>query len=51
LIGAIFAWLIGVIIFFTGDVPKIVTIMSYTIGILLCWFVASYSIKSNRAKA
>jgi ABC-2 type transport system permease protein len=51
LIGVIFTWLIGGIIFFSGDVPRIVTIVGYIIGILIGWFIASYSIKLNRVKA
>lgn len=51
LIGVIFTDIIRGIVFFSGDVPRIVTIVGYVIGILLGWFVASYSIKLNRVKA
>lgn len=51
LMGVIFTWFIGVVIFVSGDVPKIFTVLGYIAGIFAGWFISNYSIKSNRARA
>lgn len=51
LAGVLFTEFIGGIVFFLGDVPRIITIVGYIIGMLFGWFIASYSIKLNRVKA
>ncbi|WP_213975470.1 ABC transporter permease [Tepidanaerobacter acetatoxydans] len=50
LVGVIVTGCVGGFIYFSSNVPRIFTIIGYVIGIFLGWFIASYSIKTNRAK-